>query len=197
MHADWIDLFRLFEENGVKYLVIGGYAVGFHGFERYTKDLDVWLTPTKANARAALRSLRAFGVAPQGLSESDLSSPETIVMIGVEPYRIDFLTGPAGGEFASAWRRRVRHERSGVTINYVGLDDLIALKTAADRDVDRRDVDALTVAREVRDDPETAPRLPEAVGESVSNAAKDAARRKRTKGRKPPRAPRNGRKAGR
>lgn len=147
MHADWIDLFALFEMHGVKYLVIGGYAVGFHGFERYTKDIDVWISPTKTNARAIMKSLASFGVSPQGLGERDFTEPDSVVMIGVEPYRIDFLTGPAGGNFGPAWKRRVRHERNGVIIDYIALDDLIVLKSAAGRDVDRRDLEALRIAR--------------------------------------------------
>lgn len=67
MHADWIDLFRLLNENEVRYLVIGGYAVAFYGFERYTKDIDIWVSRDKSNAEGVVRALAAFGADPASL----------------------------------------------------------------------------------------------------------------------------------
>ena len=61
MHADWIDLFKFFHGHGVRSLVVSGVAFAFHGFERYTKVIDIWIEPNRDNAKAVLGSLKAFG----------------------------------------------------------------------------------------------------------------------------------------
>ena len=109
MSGDLLDLLREFLRADVRFLVVGAYAVGVHGRPRATKDLDVWVEPTKDNAARVMVALGAFGapVATLGVTEAELSVPGIWITLGVEPARIDILTKITGLEFADAWPRRI------------------------------------------------------------------------------------------
>jgi hypothetical protein len=91
----------------VRFLIVGGYAVAFHGRPRATKDLDVWVEASPENAPRVLRALRAFGAPLHGLTEQDLETPEVGLQIGVAPQRIDVITRVSGLLFEDAWPNRV------------------------------------------------------------------------------------------
>lgn len=147
MHAGWIELLGLFERGGVRSLIIGGMAVAFHGHERFTKDIDVWVSPDPENARKVLAALKEFGAPVARLKASDFEDKDSFVVIGAEPFRVDIIMGPPGVSFNSAWKGRVPFTVENVTVNYVSRSHLIALKKAAGRAVDKRDIDALTASR--------------------------------------------------
>jgi hypothetical protein len=144
--------FRDFEEffaslNGhrARYLVIGGYAVGFHARPRATKDIDILVDRTAANARRVCAAIADFlGSAPPNVSEAALTNPRTLIVIGVPPIRIDILTSILGvGSFAAAWRRRATGVYGQTPVSFISREDLIASKVAAGRPQDVADVDAL------------------------------------------------------
>jgi len=143
MHADWIDLLRLLNENNAKYLVVGGYAVAFYGFERYTKDLDIWVARDKKNAMAVIEALATFGAERKSLKIKDFQNPKKVIVLGVEPFRVDFIMGLDALDFETAWPDRVTRENNGVKITYVSPEHLVVLKKAAGRFVDKRDIEAL------------------------------------------------------
>lgn len=147
MHEDWIDLFALFRENGVRYLVIGGYAVAFYGFERYTKDLDLWVARDEENAKAIAASLKAFGFPSKALKPAIFLDPRKVVVLGFEPFRIDIITQLEALEFETAWPKRKTRKNRKIPINYVSLDHLRILKAAAGRFVDQRDLEALAFCK--------------------------------------------------
>ncbi|MEX0644136.1 MAG: hypothetical protein WD076_02425 [Parvularculaceae bacterium] len=138
-----IELLAGFERNRVRYLIIGGYAVGFHSAPRYTKDCDIWVAPDRRNAIAVHKTLVEFGAALQGVTAADFEERDAFFMFGAPPNKIDILLSPPGGDFKSAWRRRVTETVSGVKVHYVGRMELIALKKASGRATDKRDVEAL------------------------------------------------------
>lgn len=152
MHADWIDLFKLLEKHGVRYLVIGGNAVIYHGYERFTKDIDIWVSPDKENAQKIYHAAKEFGVLPSSIKPSDFEEPDNFIVMGAEPYRIDIIMGPPGLDFESAHNRRVIDKREDVEISYICRDDLIVLKKAANRFVDQRDVQMLEVGKKIEED---------------------------------------------
>ena len=129
----------------VRYLVVGGYAVGFHARPRATKDIDILVDGTVANARRIRSALRAFlGADPAGITVARLTNPRTVIVLGVAPVRIDILTSIDGvPSFAEAWKRRVVGAYGAVRTQYLGLDDLIASKAAAGRLQDLADVEVL------------------------------------------------------
>lgn len=91
LDKDFRQFIELLNEFEVKYLVIGGYAVNFHGYPRYTKDIDFWLWMTKENIQKLLQAIRKFGFGAMNLEVSDFMTPENIIQLGYEPYRIDIL----------------------------------------------------------------------------------------------------------
>jgi hypothetical protein len=133
----------------VRYLVVGGYAVGFHARPRATKDIDILVDTSAANARRVLAAIRAFiGATPVGITLAKLRNPRTLIVLGVAPVRIDILTSIDGvHSFSAAWRRRVTGSYGATRAEYLGLNDLIASKAAAGRLQDLADADVLRRAR--------------------------------------------------
>lgn len=135
-----MDLLAAFAHASVRYLVIGGYAVGFHDRPRATKDLDLLLADDPDNVERACRALDAFGAAPATVQALRQSANDEVVWFGIPPVRVDLLKSVPGIEFDAAFARRVPMETGELTLPVVGLDDLIRMKRAADRDQDRADV---------------------------------------------------------
>lgn len=140
MNPDFEDLLRALSVARAEYLVIGGYAVSFHTEPRYTKDLDVWVRPTTANARKVMAALKSFGAPLANLHLKDLTTPGIIFQIGVEPNRIDVLTEVEGVEFDHAWNRRVDAPFGEVTVHWIGVLDLATNKRAVGRPQDVLDL---------------------------------------------------------
>lgn len=116
-----------------------------HGYPRATVDLDIWIEPTRDNARRVWQALAEFG-APLGdhaVSESDFVRRDVVAQFGLAPNRIDILTGVSGLTFERAWPNHVQETLEGVRVPVIGLTDLIANKRAADRDRDRADIKGL------------------------------------------------------
>ena len=108
---DFRELLALFNARHVEYLIVGGYALAFHGAPRFTGDLDIFVKPDAANAQRILTALEAFGFASVGLTLGDFERPDQVVQLGVPPVRIDLITsipvshgtrrGPAGSPGAT------------------------------------------------------------------------------------------------
>jgi len=142
-NPDFKDLLQAFDEEKVEYLIIGAYAVFQYAEPRTTKDLDVWVNPAPDNARRVFRALAKFG-APLGNTDAAFFTNLTMVyQIGVDPNRIDILTGVGGLDFAAAWERRVESTFGGVPIHVIGRDDLIQSKKIAGRWRDLLDIELL------------------------------------------------------
>lgn len=131
------------ERHEVRYLIVGGYAVGFHGHVRYTKDLDIWIEATPQNAKRVLHALDEFGFASVGLTEADFLEPGSVIQLGYPPNRLDLLTQPDGVTFVDCWSARETVDLDGVTANVIGFDDLVANKRASGRARDLADIEDL------------------------------------------------------
>jgi hypothetical protein len=143
MNSDFKDLLRIFAEEKVRFLVVGGYAVIHYAQPRYTKDLDLWVEPSAENARLLMRAFLRFGLPLIGLSESDFALPGTQFSVGVPPCEIDFLTSIPGLEFPACWDLRVLSDQEGLTVPYLAKADLIIAKQTAGRPQDLADLDDL------------------------------------------------------
>jgi hypothetical protein len=139
-----------FADAGVRYLIVGGHAVGVHARPRTTKDLDVWLDARPENIARACDALRGFGARESIVRDLRAASPDEIVWLGRAPARVDLLLGLPGVEFTSAWPRRVDVELEGLCVHVIGRDDLVANKRAVGRPQDRRDVRAIERAHPLR-----------------------------------------------
>jgi hypothetical protein len=144
-YPDFEEFIAALNARGVRYLVVGAYALAFHAKPRATKDLDVYVDPVPANARRLRAALvDFFGGAPPGYADSDFLDPESVLQLGVAPVRIDILARVSGLEsFPSAWRRRAEGSLGSVTAHYVGFEDLVRSKKAANRTQDKADLEAL------------------------------------------------------
>jgi hypothetical protein len=138
---DYEEFIAGFNAHGVRYLVIGAHAVAFHARPRATKDLDILIEPTPENARKVLAALRDFfGGAELNYTIEDVMDPDCILQLGVAPARIDLLSSiPGCPDFPAVWKQRVEARFGGVPTQYIGLQDLISNKEAAERPQDRAD----------------------------------------------------------
>jgi hypothetical protein len=143
LYRDFKEFIESLNANGVRYLVVGGYALAFHGHPRYTKDLDIWLDRTPENAKRVMQTLKDFGFGSMDLSEADFLRPEFVVQLGYPPCRIDLLTDLSGVDFASSYESRVERETNGVRVSWIGLADLKANKKASGRHQDLADLENL------------------------------------------------------
>lgn len=141
-------LSALFAES-VEFLLVGGYAVILHSEPRYTKDLDIWVRPTRANARRVMKALERFGAPLFQVRMSELAQPGLILQLGVEPIRIDLITEVQRVDFKKAWKRRVLLPIGGLQVPVRSIADLIRNKRSVGRPMDLVDVSTLeAVARE-------------------------------------------------
>lgn len=150
MFPDFVELLRALNDEGVRYLIVGGYAVSLHAQPRATKDIDLLVECSEANGSALYRALAAFGAPLDGLQPSDFAEPGSFFRMGAPPLMVDILPGIAGVEFDAAWPRRldtVVDAATGTTAPFISIDDLIASKVAAGRMQDLADVAALRAAR--------------------------------------------------
>lgn len=128
----------------VRYLIVGGYAVIYHGYPRSTVDFDVFVAMDRQNAEHLSHAIADFGFDPKEYSPDFFLTPSSILMIGREPWRIDIFTSIKGLDFEDAYKKRVMIEVKGIQIPFVARDDLIASKMASNRNRDRDDIRRLT-----------------------------------------------------
>ncbi len=146
LNPDFRDMLSAFIEQGVEFLVVGGYALAAHGLPRATKDLDLWVRPSAENAARVLHALETFGAPRHGLTHRDLETEGTIYQVGVPPNRVDVITTVDGVEFAGAWPARVEIDIDGLRIPVIGRRQLIANKRTVGRPQDLLDADLLEAA---------------------------------------------------
>jgi hypothetical protein len=143
INSDFRDMLRELNAAGVRYLIVGGYAVMVHTEPRYTKDLDLWIEPIESNARKLFVALSKFGAPTSDIQPSDFIEPEVFFQIGMDPVRIDIMTSVTGLEFGPAWNRRVTVDFGGESAPVLCRADLLQSKIAAGRIRDRRDAKKL------------------------------------------------------
>ncbi|MDB5328845.1 MAG: hypothetical protein JWM57_4414 [Phycisphaerales bacterium] len=134
------EFIRLMNSEGAEYLMLGGFAVNYYGYHRFTGDIDFWIETSVENAHRVHRVLQQFGMADSGLKAERFTVPNKVHMFGRVPIRIDLLTGPSGVEFSACYARRQVAEVDGVEIPIISLADLRMNKSASGRDKDLIDL---------------------------------------------------------
>jgi predicted nucleotidyltransferase len=148
LNRDFREFFQSLNDNGVRYLVVGGYAVAFHGHPRYTKDIDIWIELSKDNAARMVRAIDAFGFGSLGLRDADFLAPDQVIQLGMPPNRIDLLTSLAGVEFPACYAARQNVLIEGTRIDFIDLESLKKNKRAAGRHQDLADIENLQTPEE-------------------------------------------------
>jgi hypothetical protein len=149
VNSDFTDLLKLFNDNNVRYLVIGGYAFIQYAEPRFTKDLDLWISTETNNAAAVYKALKLFGAPLAGLTEADFSEEGYFYQMGVPPIRVDILMGIPGGDFEGAWGNRNEVDFDGLMVPFISRKDLINIKKASGRPQDLVDADLLSQSEHV------------------------------------------------
>jgi len=140
---DFRDLLELFNAHSVDYMVVGGYALAFHGAPRYTGDMDLFVRPDEKNARKIIEALNKFGFNSEGFSLLDFSTPDKVIQLGSPPVRIDIITSLSGVSWEEAFSGRIEGKYGDTTVYYIGRDQFILNKSATGRKRDLADLEAL------------------------------------------------------
>jgi hypothetical protein len=140
---DFKDFLKLLNANRVEYLLIGGYAVGYHGYPRATGDMDVWVAVNPENADRIVVALKQFGFAVPELSAELFLRQNQIVRMGLPPVRIELTTTISGVEFQECYAAKVVAELDGIKVNLIDLKHLKINKRASGRYKDLNDLENL------------------------------------------------------
>ena len=124
---DFKEFIALLNEYQVKYLIVGGYAVGFHSRPRFTNDIDIWIDNSKENAEKLLRVLDDFGFGGLDIGLTDLTSTDQVIQLGNAPLRIDIMTGVSGLKFYEAYENHVKGRYFGINTYFASIDHVFCL----------------------------------------------------------------------
>lgn len=138
---DFKEFLKLLNSRRVEYLIVGGYAVGYHGYPRPTGDLDIWIANSLANAERVHRALEEFGFdCPLAVLLQD----NKVVRMGISPFRLEILTTIDGVKFSECYEERVQGLLDGVEVNLISLPRLLKNKKASGRSKDITDLENLS-----------------------------------------------------
>ncbi len=141
---DFLDFIHLLHKYKAEYMIVGGYALAFHGKPRHTGDLDIWINMTSENAARMIKVVTEFGLTSMGIVKEDFLKPGYVTQIGYPPLRIDILNTIDGVLFQDAVGNLQKVEIDGTVIKFIGLNDFIANKSASGRPQDIVDVKGLS-----------------------------------------------------
>jgi hypothetical protein len=140
---DFKEFVKLLNQNHVEYLIVGGYAVGLHGFPRYTGDIDFWINNTEQNAAKMVNILSEFGFSSYNVKIEDFLNSENVIQLGYPPYRIDILLAVDGVNFEECYRNKFEKQIDDVSIDFIGREELIKNKKSTGRPKDIIDLENL------------------------------------------------------
>lgn len=143
LNSDYRDMLQVLLDHEVKFLLVGAYAMGAHGYPRATGDIDFWVEPSADNSRRVYQALAAFGAPLHEIDEATFTKAGVAFQIGVAPRRIDIITAISGVEFDQAYEQRQTVDLEGLRVTILSRDDLIKNRRATGRDKDRLDADRL------------------------------------------------------
>ena len=143
LHPDFKDFLKLLNSYNVRYLLVGGYAVGYHGYPRATGDMDIWIEMSESNSKKIASAFRDFGMPDEVISEGLFLEANKVIRIGVPPVRLEVITSASGVNFNECYSNREVVEIDGIPINLISLKDLKKNKRAAGRHKDMEDMEHL------------------------------------------------------
>ena len=140
LNPDFIDILSAFSEEKVEYIVVGGYAIAFHGYVRGTGDIDLWIRISDDNADRIWKALQTFGAPLLDLTKADLKIPGMVFQMGLPPNRIDIINKIEGVPFDTAWPNRTFVEFHDLNIPIIAKPELLINKRAMNRPKDQADI---------------------------------------------------------
>ncbi|MBI4827391.1 MAG: hypothetical protein HY804_01025 [Nitrospinae bacterium] len=145
VQPDFKELLALFNARKIEYVIVGAFALAFHGAPRFTGDLDILIKPDPQNAQRVIEALDEFGFKSIGLAVDDFTRPESVVQLGVPPVRVDLLTSLTGVVWDEVWKGKKESLYGGIPVPYLGRQQIIANKRALGRKKDLADLETLGV----------------------------------------------------
>lgn len=143
LNQDFKEFIQSLNDNEVRYLVVGGYAVAVHGHPRYTNDMDIWIEMTPENAQRIVSALKDFGFGSLEIRPEDFLVPSQIIQLGYPPSRIDILNTLSGVDFSACFQAKALVDIEGVHVNFIDLENLRKNKRASGRHQDLADLENL------------------------------------------------------
>jgi hypothetical protein len=131
IHKDFADLCSSLNANGVEFLIVGGYAVAFHGAPRFTGDLDILVRSNIDHADRVVAAVREFGFPTDEVTAQKLLERQSILQLGRTPVQIHIMTGISGVEWGEAWESRQPGHYGSVPVYFIGRSALLANQRAA------------------------------------------------------------------
>lgn len=130
------ELLKLLEENKVEYVIVGGYAVAFYGYPRFTKDIDIFFRNSEPNVKRIKKALISFGFTDKDLPDELFYEKGNIIQFGIEPLRVDIINEIDGVNIEDALKNAIRGNYGKVEINFIGINELIKNKESTGREQD-------------------------------------------------------------
>lgn len=143
--TDLREFIESLNSNHVEFVVVGGYALAFHGFPRFTGDLDILVRPSAENAARLEQALVSCGFGSLGLKATGFPQPGQVIQLGHPPNRIDILTSITGISFDEIWSRRIAAELDSVPVHFIDRDSFLRNKRATGRAKDKADLESLGI----------------------------------------------------
>ncbi|MFC1820533.1 nucleotidyltransferase domain-containing protein [Thermodesulfobacteriota bacterium] len=145
IQTDFKELLELLNVHNVDYMIVGGYALAFHGAPRYTGDIDIFIKPEMENAQRIMKALDEFGFGSVGIEMSDFTYEDKVVQLGVPPVRVDIITSISGVTWEDAFSSKAEGKYGDVPVYYIGIDQFIENKKSIGRKKDIADLEALGI----------------------------------------------------
>ena len=143
VQKDFRDLLELLNAHKVEYMIVGAYALAFHGAPRYTGDMGIFVKPDSENARRIIAALNDFGFGSAGLTVADFEGEDRVVQLGFPPVRVDIVTSITGVSWEKAVSERIKGIYGDIPVYYIGRRQFISNKRALGRKKDLADLEAL------------------------------------------------------
>lgn len=143
IQSDFRELLELFNAHKVEYVIVGGYALAFHGAPRFTGDIDLFVNSDRENAKKILQALKQFGFESLELSEEDFACPDRVIQLGVPPVRIDIMTSLTGVSWPQVAANKVSSSYGKTQVYFIAKEDFISNKKALGRKKDLADIEGL------------------------------------------------------
>jgi predicted nucleotidyltransferase len=140
---DFKEFLKLLNEHDVRYLLIGGYAVSYHGYARATEDMDIWVAIHPENAHKIVNVLKDFGFDSPDLTVALFLQEDKIIRMGLAPIRLEITTSISGVVFDECYANRILDEIDGITVSLIDLQNLKENKKASGRAKDLADLEKL------------------------------------------------------
>ena len=143
VQPDFRNLLVLFNAHKVEYIIVGAYALAFHGAPRYTGDIDIFVKPDAINAQRIMAALDEFGFGSVGLTAMDFESSDKVIQLGVPPVRVDIITSMTAVSWEDAVTGRAEGKYGDIPVYFIGREQFISNKKALGRKKDLADLEAL------------------------------------------------------